>query len=262
MGGDANDNPGVVSDGKAVGGNAVQVWCLLRLIPFFLYDAVDVQNDAWKMLLLLCEIVELICAPKISVAQILFLNRLILQYLEDRTKLFPSVSMRPKHHYLLHYPWLIQMFGPLMRVWTMRMESKHSFFQRCARACQNFINITKTLTETHHLSQACLSSGSLVCENVQLGCDACEFDVQLFSHCMVFAVKRCVQLHAPLRCSSNVTVKGTTYSKGAFVVLSYVESEPTFGKVLLCLLDNTSKAAVVVELCESAKKQDLGVFVV
>jgi len=262
VGGDANDKPGVVSDGKAVGGNAAQVWCLLRLIPFFLYDAVDVQNDAWKMLMLLSDIVELICAPQISMAQILFLNRLILQYVEDRAKLFPSVSMRPKHHYLLHYPWLIQMFGPLMRVWTMRMESKHSFFKRCACACQNFINITKTLSDTHQLSQAFLYSGSLVCENVELGCDACEFDVQLFSHCMVSAVKHCVRLHAPLRCSSNVTVKGTTYSKGAFVVLSCVDSAPSFGKVLLCLLDNTSKAGVVVELCESAKNQDLGLFVV
>ena len=71
-----------------------------------------------------------------------------------------------------------------------------------------------------------------------------------------------VQLHAPLRCSSNVTVKGTTYSKGAFVVLSCVESEPTLGKVLLCLLNNTSKAAVGVVLCESARNQDLGLFVV
>ena len=84
-------------------------------------------------------------------------------YVTVRSRLFPDVPLRTKHHYLLHYPWLTMQFGPLIRVWTMRMESnlsKHTFFKRCARASKNFINITKTLSETHQLHQAFLSSGT------------------------------------------------------------------------------------------------------
>jgi len=73
--------------------------------------------------------VELVCAPKLSQMQVLYLNRLVYAYVEERAHLFPMVALRPKHHYLLHYPWLIMQFGPLIRVWTMRLDSKHSFFQ-------------------------------------------------------------------------------------------------------------------------------------
>jgi len=104
LGPDANDKPGVVSDGKTVGGNAVQVWCLLRLLPILLYDSVCMQYQAWQMLILLREIVELICAPKVSFAQILYLNRLIQEYIEDRSRLFPSVPLRPKHHFFAALP--------------------------------------------------------------------------------------------------------------------------------------------------------------
>jgi len=85
---DANDKPGIVADGRTIGGNAVQVWCLLRFLPMILYDAVCMQSQAWKMLILLREIVELICAPKVSFSQILYLNRLIQEYIEDRSTLY------------------------------------------------------------------------------------------------------------------------------------------------------------------------------
>ncbi len=102
------------------------------------------NDESWKLLLLLREMVELICAPKISTNQILYLNRRVKMYVEERSHWFADVPLRPKHHYLLHYPWLILQFGPLIRVWTMLMESKHTFFKRCARTSKNFIDVTKT----------------------------------------------------------------------------------------------------------------------
>lgn len=42
---------------------------------------------------------------------------------------FPDVTMIPKYHFLEHYPELIRCFGPLVALWTMRFEGKHSFFQ-------------------------------------------------------------------------------------------------------------------------------------
>jgi len=132
-GNDACDKPGLISHGPVVGGHAVQNWCL-RLLPLLLFNVVEVSSECWKLLLLLREVVEVVCAPKVSHAQVLYLNRLVQLYVEERVRLFPMVALRPKHHYLLHYPWLITMFGPLIRVWTMRLESKHSFFKRsCAQ---------------------------------------------------------------------------------------------------------------------------------
>ena len=67
--------------------------------------------------------------------------------------MFPSDHLKPKHHYLLHYASLILKLGPLIRLWTMRFEIKHSYFKRCVRRIQNFKNINQ-----HQLLQTTLSS--------------------------------------------------------------------------------------------------------
>ncbi|XP_071852460.1 uncharacterized protein [Apostichopus japonicus] len=66
--------------------------------------------------------VELLCTPSIDEAEIANLSFLIEEYLESRHRLFPERRMRPKHHFLNHYPMLILQFGTLIRTWTMRFE--------------------------------------------------------------------------------------------------------------------------------------------
>lgn len=67
----------------------------------------DDQDNVWQLTMQLKEIVELVCAPKISVAQVTFLDILIQEYLETRRELFPVQNLKPKHHYIRHYPALI-----------------------------------------------------------------------------------------------------------------------------------------------------------
>ena len=110
--------------------------------------------------MLLRDIVELVCAPQITKADVAFLNVLIEEYLEGRNTLFSNTKMRPKHHYLRHYPSLIMHFGPLVRLWTMRFESKHSYFKRCICNSPNFKNVCLTLAEKHQLLQAYKCAGS------------------------------------------------------------------------------------------------------
>ena len=69
---------------------------------------------------------DLVCAPKISANQIAEMHIEIADYLDRRKLLFPDSSMKPKHHYLSHYASLTIKFGPLIRLWTMRFESKHT----------------------------------------------------------------------------------------------------------------------------------------
>ena len=75
---DARDKPGILSDSQAVSWRAVQVWCLLRFLPILLCGTVDVTDDAWQLLILLREIVEIICAPKVSFAQAHLLTKSLL----------------------------------------------------------------------------------------------------------------------------------------------------------------------------------------
>lgn len=119
------------------------------------------QDNVWQVILQLKDIVDLICAQQISKAQVAYLDALIQEYLETRKALFPGINLRPKHHYLRHYPGLILKFGPLIRLWTMRFESKHSYFKRCTRHLKNLKNLCLTLSERHQMFQAFLSAGSV-----------------------------------------------------------------------------------------------------
>ena len=133
-------------NGKKLGGHVSQNWNLLRFLPLLIgYKAKD--SKAWEMILCLREIVEHVCAPKISENQVGYLQILIQSYFEIRSEVFPDVHLKPKHHYISHYPHLIMQLGPLIRLWTLWYESKHQYFKRCVRNSQNFINITQTLAE-------------------------------------------------------------------------------------------------------------------
>lgn len=170
-----------------------------------MYDVVEKIEDepVWKFVLLMREVVSLICAPKIHISQVLLLNRLVRLYIEDRIALFPSVALRPKHHFLLHYAWLIMQFGPLIHVWTMHLESKHSFFKRCIRRAQNYLNVVKTLSVTHQLYQSYLRTGPLVNAYTEMSKDTIEFQPgsTLFAADIVAAVEQCTHLVPAIQCA-------------------------------------------------------------
>ena len=85
---DCNNKPSTISDqGLKLGVHAVQNWCLLRLLPVLIASKVDTNDMVWHEILLLREIVELVCAPEISVAQVAYLKVLIEEYLDERITL-------------------------------------------------------------------------------------------------------------------------------------------------------------------------------
>lgn len=240
---------------KKLSGHAVQNWSLLRYLPLIIAD--KVQNDkAWSLLLLLQEIVEVICAPKIMGGQIEYLEDLINDYLMTRKKLFPQSPERPKHHYLCHYPWLIQQCGPLIHLWTLRGESKHSYFRRCMRSSQNFINPLLSLCERHQLLQSYLSTGDLYSSGIKI--DKSEpFDSNLYSHSIVSAVTNCIELQSHLHdlcICFKAEVKGTLYKKNLAVIVGigdYV-MELIFGKIMFVLISKSQDVFLMVQLYSSS----------
>lgn len=128
---------------------------LLNILPFAVFPKVPdlAVTDYWKMLIILRRTCTLLTGLQISVNQLSILNYLIEEYLEYRATVFKDVPLKPKHHYLLHYPYLTLNFGPLRHLWTLRFEAKHSYFKNCVRHSQNFKNILFSLTNKHQQLQ-------------------------------------------------------------------------------------------------------------
>ncbi|KAK3929621.1 Zinc finger protein 76 [Frankliniella fusca] len=236
---DLRDKPvAPCEDAKRVVGGAWQVWTLLRLYPLIIGDKIkDVADPAWRAILKLIEIMEMVTAPSIHFTYVAHLQLVIDEYLSLRVSSLPDQKLRPKHHYLTHYPKLITELGNLMKCWTLRFESKHSFFKKIMRVLKNFKNVTYSLAEKHQLYQTLLRQTEdyknfLPSEKNILNIDLFSFDVQtaIYKENLIGDIYEC----------SSFTYKGNTYKKGNVVVINQeaYNINVSMGRIVLLLVDD------------------------
>lgn len=128
-------------------GTASEKYCLLRLLPLVLHDimATTPAPKGIKLLLKCLDISEIIMAFVINREWVSHLHALIIEHHKLVKELAP-VALRPKFHFLTHYPQLIFIYGPPRHYYTMRFESMHQYFKRLTERTKNFINLTHTLS--------------------------------------------------------------------------------------------------------------------
>ncbi len=139
---------------KSIGGNASENWTLLRLLSFIIGATIPQNDPAWHILMILKDITELVVAPIHTEESICYLDTLISEHRHRLLEVFPDQKLIPKHHFLEHYPDLIRGFGPLVSLWTMRFEAKHSFFKQAVRHTNNFRNVLMSLASKHQMRMA------------------------------------------------------------------------------------------------------------
>lgn len=139
---------------KSIGGNAHENWTLLRLLPFIIGVKIPFSEPAWQVLMTLKDITELVVSPIHTEESISYLDTLISEHRHRLLEVFPEQKIIPKHHFLEHYPAMIKCFGPLVGLWTMRFEAKHSFFKRVVRYTNSFRNVLLSLASKHQMMMA------------------------------------------------------------------------------------------------------------
>ncbi|KAI7813834.1 hypothetical protein IRJ41_002408 [Triplophysa rosa] len=132
-----------------IGGNGHENWTLLRLLPLMIGSSIPENDPAWEILMDLKDIVELVVSTKFSDETLCYLESKIAEHRKLLAETFPNFSIRPKHHFVDHYPHLIRCFGPLVDLWTMRFEAKHSFFKKVVHGTHNFKNVLLSLATKH-----------------------------------------------------------------------------------------------------------------
>lgn len=172
---------------------------------------------------------------------------MIQEYLELKKKsLFPETPLKLKHYFMHHYPALILKFGPLIRLWTMHFENKHSYFKRCARHLKNLnLNICLTLSERHQMYQAFLSAGPH-CSQLQIK-DSCVFYPSLYSDSIRSATRHMGFSESNTSVSTNIEYKCTSCKKGHFLVSTNDECVE-FGRLIIILIKNNAAVYFVVEI--------------
>ena len=100
-----------------------QMWCFIRLLPLMLGDKIPIENDTWELLLKFVNLVESVCAYSFSDSDLSYLDFKIEAFNSHFCKNFPSISVKPKRHYIIHIPKMIRDYGPVIHTWTIRFEA-------------------------------------------------------------------------------------------------------------------------------------------
>lgn len=93
-----------------IGGNGHENWSLIRLLPLLIGQYIPEGDEAWEVLLCLKDVVELVMCTRFTEESLHYLDFKLSEHRTLLPKAFPHYRLCPKHHYLEHYPHLIQVF--------------------------------------------------------------------------------------------------------------------------------------------------------
>ncbi|XP_028451665.1 uncharacterized protein LOC114566987 isoform X3 [Perca flavescens] len=227
--------------GHGIGLNASQTLCLITNIPLIFGDLVPEDDLHWHLLLLLLNIINIVFSYSITEGMTVYLKHLIIEHHKLFKELYPSKNLLPKHHFMVHYPRCIRKIGPLIHIWTMKLEAKHKFFKDCVK---NFKNLTVSLAKKHQFAVAyhweCLTSKAVESGPVKL--------------CLLETLEYAEDISAYLHIDTQATVNltnwvncGVEYRVGLFVCTSTDENMPVFSKLTSIILHNGKVVFVLVE---------------
>lgn len=181
--------------------------------------------------MLVKDIVELVVAPRFTEETLYFLECKLAEHRELLRSTFPEFRLRPKHHYIEHYPQLIKAFGPLCNVWTMRFEGKHKFFKKVIRDAQNYRNVALTLAVKHqkavsyHLDSASFFKPSVEMEKVTT------VSVSSFPENIQRVFSQKIHKPAAVLVASSVCLDGVTYKADMVVSAGSCSGLPEFRQI-------------------------------
>ena len=219
------DKPAPIQDCSKLRQSASQMWLLARIFPLLVGDLIPRDDPNWVCFLKLLKICDICTAPVLSEDTAAFLELLIEEHHAEFTRLYPSMSIIPKMHFMVHFPQQILNYGPLVHTWTMRHEAKLRIIKRAARV-SNFKNVCQTVAKRHqHLLCYYMHSNSLLVKAIKTGlskpyCITAELQLLLRDYC-----------ESLLFTTSFVTYNGITFKPNDFVLFSYDRLEPTFSKI-------------------------------
>lgn len=114
-------------------------------------DLISKTNKYWKLYIVLRKILQIILSPYVTETKCNTLENLIEKHHNMYLTLF-NLNLKPKHHFLVHYPHILRKIGPVVGLSTLRYEAKHRQSKVCANTVSSRVNITKTLAIKHQLN--------------------------------------------------------------------------------------------------------------
>lgn len=150
-----NIPPTINLNKKNLGQNASQIKCLIQNLPLILHDYQDNEKlkRIWPSIFTMLKILQIVYSSSLTKNDLNELRKYVSMHLKLLIDLF-EVNLIPKHHMMTHYHFVIEMVGPLVHLSTLRYETKHREFTRYSHQSNNYINVSKSLSNKYQKSAA------------------------------------------------------------------------------------------------------------
>ena len=107
---------------------ACEMWNLIRLLPLILGPHVPEGNSYWDLFINFVQLVEKLYSLSFTFTEfVLIAEHIKLLFFSEYVQLFDDVKLKPKAHFVFHYPHMIERFGPLVK--TLRFGAKNGYFK-------------------------------------------------------------------------------------------------------------------------------------
>ena len=237
--------PSTFQRNNTLRGNGHENWSLVHFLPLIIGHRVPEGDQVWELVLELKDLVELLSTSHFTSDSLCCLQSKISDHRQLLLTVFPQNKLRPKHHFIEHYPYLIQKFGPLIECWTIRFEAKHSFFKKVVRDANNFKNILLTLASRHQLMLAhYFDMPSIFKPEIAKVSDVC---LEVLDSGVRQAILNRFSDVDTVGLTPHTFLNGTKYSKGMILSAGSTSGLPDFGRILEICIVLTTHVCFIIE---------------
>lgn len=126
--GDSGDKPSLITADRIhhqkLKMSASEMMFFVHHFGLMIGGLVPEHDEVWRLYIVLAKILDIVTAPYVRQQLTEYLSVLIAEHHEIYCRLF-NKTLKPKHHFMVHYPRIMNLIGPMINVWSMRFEGKH-----------------------------------------------------------------------------------------------------------------------------------------
>jgi len=210
--------------------------CLTAFLGLIIGDLIPLGNKTWQLYIILTQIIDIIMAPSITATSSEKLKDFVSAHHSLYLQLFQE-SLKAKHHFLIHYPRLLENIGPLKQASCMRFEAKHQSLKNIAKSTKSRVKPAYTLAIQHqlHFNHRLITAKGFEYRLLKGKVIADKFsELQYFTEFKDIIPSDISDNNSII--TSFAKVNGTNYKSGVAILIDYMDVYPIFAKILFVVI--------------------------
>ena len=202
--------------------SASEMRCFIRILPILIADLIPKDEIFFRVIIKLKQLLEIVFAFKYHKNA----DKALAVHVEEYLKLLSSLgfSIKPKHHFTVHYASVMKKMGPLGQLSTMRHEGKHQTGKIIAHASRSRVNICRTIAKRHQqiLQESWKKRGVVPYETGPLHHHSFCFEIEnyfQFRECLPFDCEEDEIIRGGLSSTKYVSYLGKTIKPGKTILM-------------------------------------------